>query len=99
VRRVRVSCTGAHWPHPDERDRRITRRGCRETASRGRRRRGGGSRNRPGRSRIRLSAKAALVAHEAEEVREVTAREKTGPGDGFGSLADKLRSALKPRGQ
>jgi len=47
--------------------------------------------------RIRLSAKAVLDAHEAEEVREYTERADAGPSEGFGSLADKLRGALKPR--
>jgi small subunit ribosomal protein S1 len=51
----------------------------------------------PSGRRIRLSAKAILDAHEAEEVREYTEREGPGPADGFGSLADKLRGALKPR--
>jgi small subunit ribosomal protein S1 len=50
----------------------------------------------PGR-RIRLSVKAALDAHEAEELREYTEREDVAPAEGFGSLADKLRGALKPR--
>ena len=47
--------------------------------------------------RIRLSAKAVLDAREAEEVREYTEREDAAPTEGFGSLADKLRGALKPR--
>jgi ribosomal protein S1 len=47
--------------------------------------------------RIRLSAKAVLDAHEAEEVREYTERADAVPAEGFGSLADKLRGALKPR--
>jgi small subunit ribosomal protein S1 len=46
--------------------------------------------------RIRLSVKAALAAHEAEELREYTEREDVAPAEGFGSLADKLRGALKP---
>jgi small subunit ribosomal protein S1 len=46
--------------------------------------------------RIRLSVKAALAAHEAEELREYTEREDAAPAEGFGSLADKLRGALKP---
>jgi len=46
--------------------------------------------------RIRLSAKAVMEAHEAEEVREWTERQET-PAEGFGTLADKLRSALTPR--
>jgi small subunit ribosomal protein S1 len=50
----------------------------------------------PGR-RIRLSVKAILDAHEAAEVREYTEREDAAPAEGFGSLADKLRGALKPR--
>jgi predicted RNA-binding protein with RPS1 domain len=50
----------------------------------------------PGR-RIRLSVKAVLDAHEAEEVREYADRENAAPPEGFGSLADKLRGALKPR--
>jgi small subunit ribosomal protein S1 len=47
--------------------------------------------------RIRLSAKAVLDAHEAEEVREYAERADAVPPEGFGSLADKLRGALKPR--
>jgi small subunit ribosomal protein S1 len=47
--------------------------------------------------RIRLSRKAALDAREAEEVREYTARTDVASAEGFGSLADKLRSAFKPR--
>jgi ribosomal protein S1 len=50
----------------------------------------------PGR-RIRLSVKAVLAAHEAEEVREYAEREDGASTEGFGSLADKLRGALKPR--
>ena len=48
----------------------------------------------PGR-RIRLSAKAVLDAREADEVREYAERSHAAPSDGFGSLADKLRGALK----
>ena len=51
----------------------------------------------PAGRRIRLSRKAVLDAHEAEEVREYTEREDAAPAEGFGSLADKLRGALKPR--
>ena len=48
--------------------------------------------------RIRLSAKAVLDAHEAEEVREYADRTDAAmPAEGFGSLADKLRGAFKPR--
>jgi len=45
--------------------------------------------------RIRLSAKAVLDAKEAEEVREYSERPDSTPGEKFGSLADKLRGALK----
>jgi small subunit ribosomal protein S1 len=47
--------------------------------------------------RIRLSAKAVRDAQEAQELREYTERGDTPPAHGLGSLADKLRSALKPR--
>jgi small subunit ribosomal protein S1 len=50
----------------------------------------------PAGRRIRLSAKAVTEAREAEEVREWREREAS-PADGLGTLADKLRSALKPR--
>ncbi len=49
--------------------------------------------------RIRLSVKAIADAHEAEEVREYAERPDAAPAEGFGSLADKLRGALKPREQ
>jgi small subunit ribosomal protein S1 len=51
----------------------------------------------PAGRRIRLSVKAALAAHEAEEVREYTEREDAAASEGFGSLAEKLRGALRPR--
>ena len=51
----------------------------------------------PSGRRIRLSSKAIADAHEAEEVRDYKQREDVAQGDGFGSLADKLRGALKPR--
>ena len=51
----------------------------------------------PAGRRIRLSRKAVLDAQEAEEVREYTERQDVAPAEGFGSLADKLRGALKPR--
>jgi ribosomal protein S1 len=51
----------------------------------------------PSGRRIRLSAKAVLDAREAEEVREYTERPDSAGAEGFGSLADKLRGALKPR--
>ena len=47
--------------------------------------------------RIRLSAKAVQGAREADEVREYTERRDSAPAEGFGSLADKFRDALKPR--
>ncbi len=48
----------------------------------------------PSGRRIRLSAKAIIEAREAEEVREWSERQDS-PQEGFGTLADKLRSALK----
>jgi small subunit ribosomal protein S1 len=48
----------------------------------------------PSGRRIRLSAKAVLEAREAEEVREWAER-KAPSAEGFGTLADKLRSALR----
>jgi small subunit ribosomal protein S1 len=51
----------------------------------------------PSGRRIRLSAKAVLDAKEADEVREYTERADHAPAEGFGSLADKLRDALRPR--
>ena len=50
----------------------------------------------PSGRRIRLSAKAVMEAREAEEVREWAERE-TPRAEGFGTLADKLRSAFKSR--
>ena len=43
------------------------------------------------------SAKAMPDAHDTEELREQTDREDVAPAEGFGSLADKLRGALRPR--
>ena len=48
----------------------------------------------PSGRRIRLSAKAVMDAREAEEVREWQERSAP-PSGGSGTLADKLRSALK----
>ena len=45
--------------------------------------------------RIRLSAKAVQDAREADEVRDYNARADAGQSESFGSLADKLRGALK----
>ena len=48
--------------------------------------------------RIRLSVKAIGEAQEAAEVREYSERERAlSQSQAFGSLADKLRGALKPR--
>ena len=47
--------------------------------------------------RIRLSAKAIQDAQEADELREYTERSQASPSEGFGTLADKLRGALKGR--
>jgi small subunit ribosomal protein S1 len=49
--------------------------------------------------RIRLSRKAVLDAQQADEMREYAARADAAPPEGLGSLADQLRSALKPREQ
>jgi ribosomal protein S1 len=46
--------------------------------------------------RIRVSRRAVLDAREEEEVREYTERADSASPEGFGSLADKLRGALKP---
>ena len=51
----------------------------------------------PSGRRIRLSAKAVRDAREAEELRAYTERQDAAPTQGFGSLADKLKSALEPR--
>jgi small subunit ribosomal protein S1 len=50
----------------------------------------------PAGRRIRLSAKAVVEAREADEVREWTERAHP-QAESFGTLADKLRSAFKPR--
>jgi small subunit ribosomal protein S1 len=47
--------------------------------------------------RIRLSVQAVQEAHESEEVREYSERTDARPAEGFGSLADKLRGALRPK--
>jgi small subunit ribosomal protein S1 len=47
--------------------------------------------------RIRVSHKAVGQAQEAAEVREYAEREVAAQTQSFGSLADKLRGALKPR--
>ena len=45
--------------------------------------------------RIRLSRKALIEAQEQAELRVYAERNDSGGGQGFGSLADKLRGALK----
>lgn len=47
--------------------------------------------------RIRLSVTAIQKMRETDEVREYTERADAPPTEGFGSLGDKLRDALKPR--
>jgi hypothetical protein len=42
-----------------------------------------------------VSRRAVLDAQDAEELREYTERSGSSPAQGFGSLADKLRGALK----
>jgi ribosomal protein S1 len=49
-----------------------------------------------GATKSRVSAAAAAEADERADLRDYTARESVAQADGFGSLADKLRGALKP---
>lgn len=49
--------------------------------------------------RIRVSRKAVLDAAEKEELRDYRARTEVPSSGGMGSLADKLRGALAPRGK
>ena len=44
----------------------------------------------------RIGVKMIVDAHEAEDVRAYSEREDVATEEGFGSLADKLRGALKP---
>jgi ribosomal protein S1 len=53
----------------------------------------------PAGRRIRLSAKAVLEAREADQVREYREQHDAATAEGFGSLAEKLRGALKPPGK
>jgi small subunit ribosomal protein S1 len=48
--------------------------------------------------RIRLSVTAVQKMREADEVREYTERGDSKPAEGFGSMADKLRDALRRGG-
>lgn len=50
----------------------------------------------PAGRRIQLSRKAVLEAGEKREVREYVEQQGQAPGEGFGSLADKLRAAMRP---
>jgi ribosomal protein S1 len=50
----------------------------------------------PSGRRIRVSRKAVTEAQEADEMREYTERNVASAPEAFGSLADKLRGALKP---
>jgi len=50
----------------------------------------------PGSNKSRATVAAAAEAEEAADVRDYTARENVAQAEGFGSLADKLRGALKP---
>ena len=90
---------GTHRAHPDERDRRGQGSGCREerfpsaptsTSS--------SSKSRTRRAAAFASAsRRFLTRTRPTEVREYAEREDAAPAEGFGSLADKLRGALKPR--
>jgi small subunit ribosomal protein S1 len=51
----------------------------------------------PSGRRIRVSRKAVLDARDADELRAYHERADAAPADGFGSLADKLRTAFEPR--
>jgi small subunit ribosomal protein S1 len=51
----------------------------------------------PSGRRIRLSRREVLEANEREEVREYVERKTENPSESFGSLADKLRGAMKAR--
>ena len=53
----------------------------------------------PAGRRIRLSVTGIQRAEEAAEVRDYAARDDAPAASGFGSLGDKLRGALKPRGE
>ena len=52
----------------------------------------------PAGRRIRLSRKAVIDAQEKDEVREYTERTSDDAAESFGSLAEKLKSAMKPKG-
>ena len=98
VRRVRVPRPGTHRSHPDERDRRCQGSGCRarrfpsaptsRSSSSKSTRRAAASVSAPRRSWTRTRPRKCASTRE---------REDAAPAEGFGSLADKLRGALKPR--
>lgn len=50
----------------------------------------------PAGRRIQLSRKAVLEAGEKSEVREYAGHQEQAQAEGFGSLADKLRAAIRP---
>jgi ribosomal protein S1 len=51
----------------------------------------------PSGRRIRLSRKAVLDEKEKDEIREYTERTSEAPAESFGSLAEKLRGAMRPK--
>jgi len=51
----------------------------------------------PSSHRIRLSRKAVFEAREKSEAREYAQKQERKQGEGFGSLADKLRAAIRPQ--
>ena len=51
----------------------------------------------PSGKRIRLSRKAVFETEEKNQAREFAERQEQSATEGFGSLADKLRSAMKPK--
>ena len=50
----------------------------------------------PGGRRIQSSRKAVLEAREKSEVREYAEHQDQAQAEGFGSLGDKLRAAIRP---
>jgi predicted RNA-binding protein with RPS1 domain len=50
----------------------------------------------PAGRRIQLSRRAVLEAGERREAREYAERQEQAQAEGFGSLADKLRAAMRP---
>ena len=99
VRRVRVPRAGAHRADPDERDRRCQGRrtspsafpvGADVEVDR--------PRGRPvGPPHSSQLARRSSTRTRPRKCASTSEREDVAPADGFGSLADKLRGALKPR--